>query len=264
MKKLTTADIRSMKGGEKIACLTAGDCAMARLLDEAGIHLILVGDSLGMTLLGFDDTLPVTMEHMLHHTAAVVRGTKQALVVADMPFMSYQAGIDEAVANAGRFLKEAGADAVKIEGGAFRAELITTLTRNGIPTLAHIGMTPQSVREFGGYKVQGKTPEAATTLIEDARSVAAAGAFALVLECVPGPVSADITAAVDIPTIGIGAGAACDGQVLVSNDILGLYAGHTPKFVKPYAALGQAMKDAFTAYREDVRKGDFPGPEHTY
>ena len=264
MRKLNTRDIRKMKGLEKIVCLTAGDCAMARLLDEVGIHLILVGDSLGMTLLGFEDTLPVTMEHMLHHTAAVVRGTTQALVVADMPFMSYQASMDEAVANAGRFLKDAGAAAVKIEGGAFRADLIQTLVQNGIPTLAHIGMTPQSVREMGGYKIQGKTPEDAKALMNDAKALAQAGAFAVVLECVPASVSTEITTTIDIPTIGIGAGPDCDGQVLVTNDILGLYTEHTPKFVKQYADLGSAMKDAFTAYKHDVQQGSFPGPEHTY
>jgi 3-methyl-2-oxobutanoate hydroxymethyltransferase len=260
----TAAKIRTAKGRQRLACLTAYDFATARMLDEAGVPLILVGDSLGMTVLGYASTLPVTMEQVLHHTAAVARGVKEALVVADMPFMSYQASNEQALTNAGRLLKEAGAGAVKIEGGAFRAPLIRDLVRNGIPVLGHIGLTPQSVLEMGGFKVQGRTPEQAENLIEDARALEDAGVFAVVLECMPPNVADGITKAVGIPTIGIGAGPHCDGQILVTPDLLGIQTGVAPKFVKRYAEVGAAMQSAFSAYRADVEAGSFPGPEHTY
>jgi len=256
--KWTVPRIKACKGVEKIACLTAGDCATARLLDAAGLHLVLVGDSLANTLLGYETTLPVTMEQMLHHTAAVVRGVRQALVVADMPFMSYQVSDERALANAGRFLKEAGADAVKLEGGGLRETCIRRLTGNGIPVMGHIGLTPQSVRAMGGYKVQGRLPAEAETLLSDAGALEAAGVFAIVLECVPHDLAARITAAVSVPTIGIGAGGDCDGQVLVTTDMLGIDTGATPSFVKRYAELGDAMKAAFLGYRDDVANGRFP------
>ena len=260
----TTARIRSAKGRQKLACLTAYDYTTARLIDESGVPLILVGDSLAMTMLGYDTTLPVTMEQMLHHTAAVVRGVKQALVVADMPFMSYQVSVSQGIENAGRFLKESGAGAVKVEGGAVRTELVSALVANGIPALAHIGLTPQSIHEMGGYKVQGRTNGDAQTLIADARALADAGAFALVLECVPGELASEITAAVPIPTIGIGAGVGCDGQILVTHDLLGLYDALRPRFVKQYAALGDSMRQAFADYIGEVESGAFPADEHTY
>jgi 3-methyl-2-oxobutanoate hydroxymethyltransferase len=261
----TAVDIREAKGRRKVACLTAYDFATARLVDESGMPLILVGDSLGMTVLGHATTLPVTMEEMLHHTKAVVRGTRHALVVADMPFLSYQTSIEEGIRNAGRFLKEAGAGAVKIEGGAFRGPLVEALVQNGMPVLGHIGLTPQSVREMGGFKVQGREREAAERLLEDARVLERAGVFGIVLECMPADVAGRITRAVSVPTIGIGAGSDCDGQVLVIHDMLGLTpAGGTPKFVKRYAELAGAMASAFAAYRDDVEAGRFPAAEHTY
>ena len=263
MKSITPRDITAMKGVEKIACLTAYDYRTARLLDDAGIHLILVGDSLGMTVLGYENTLPVTMDEMIHHTAAVARGVKYALVVGDMPFMSYQASIEQALLNAGRFIR-AGAHAVKVEGGAFRAETIRALVQNGIPVLGHIGLTPQSIQAYGGHKVQGRNEDAADQLREDARAVAAAGAFAMVIEGVPADLATEITGLVDIPTIGIGAGPGCDGQVLVVNDILGMFGDFKPKFVKRYAELGAEMKKAFDSYKKDVEDGKFPGPEHCY
>ncbi|GAF98479.1 unnamed protein product, partial [marine sediment metagenome] len=247
-----------------VVCLTAYDCSMARIADEAGIHLLLVGDSLAMTVLGYETTLPVTMEEMLHHTAAVVRGTKNALVVADMPFMSYQASVEEAIENAGRFMKGTGAGAVKIEGGAFRGPLVKTFVENGIPVLGHIGLTPQSVRETGGYKVRGKNEKDAEQLIEDAKELEEAGVFAVVLECVPAELGKKITGLVNIPTIGIGAGNGCDGQILVSHDLLGLFSEVTPKFVKKYADLGSGMKQAFEVYRREVEDGTFPSEEHSY
>ncbi len=263
METWTAKKIRAAKGEGKIVCLTAYDFSLARIMDEAGVHLILVGDSLAMTALGYETTLPVTMEQMLHHTAAVVRGTRRALVVADMPFMSYQASPGQALVNAGRFLKEAGAGAVKVEGGAFRAPLVRELVRNGVPVLGHIGLTPQSVRERG-YAVQGRKSAEARGLVEDARALEKAGAFAVVLECVPAAVGRAITRAVRIPTIGIGAGPHCDGQILVTSDLLGLYSELTPKFVKRYAELGRAARGAFLAYARDVETGRFPDASHTY
>jgi 3-methyl-2-oxobutanoate hydroxymethyltransferase len=264
MKAWSAPRIKAMKGSAKIPCVTVYDYLGARLADAAGIPLLLVGDSLGMTVLGFGTTLPVTTEMMLHHTAAVARGTRDALVVADMPFLSYQVSLPDALRNAGRFLQEAGADAVKIEGGAFRAGLVEALSINGIPVLGHIGLTPQSVHALGGYKVQGRTREAAEQLVADARALADAGAFAVVLECVPPDVAEAVTAACAAPVIGIGAGPACDGQVLVYNDLLGLAEAPPPKFVRPYAALAESARAALRAYADDVRAGAFPGPEQCY
>ena len=244
--------------------MTAYDFVTARLADEAGFPLLLVGDSLGTTVLGYSSTLPVTLDVMLHHTAAVVRGTRDALVVADMPFLSYQVSVAEGIRNAGRFLQEAGADAVKVEGGAFRSGLVSELTLNGIPVLGHIGLTPQSVNQMGGYKVQGRTQAASEQLVADAYALEAAGAFAVVLECVPPDLGEAVAAAVQIPVIGIGAGPGCDGQVLVMNDLLGLSLNPPPKFVKAYAALADTMRAAFGAYKQEVERGVFPAPEQCY
>jgi 3-methyl-2-oxobutanoate hydroxymethyltransferase len=262
--KWTAIRIRECKGVQKVVCLTAGDFSTARLLDEAGMHLVLVGDSLAMTLLGYETTLPVTMEEMLHHTSSVARAVKSALVVADMPFMSYQVSIEQALANAGRFIKEAGADAVKIEGGRIREACVKALTGNGIPVLGHIGLTPQSIRVMGGYKIQGRLPAEAEALLADAEALDKAGVFAIVLECVPRDLAARITASVSVPTIGIGAGAACDGQVLVTHDLLGIATSVSPSFAKRYAEVGASMLTAFTAYRDDVADGRFPGVEHSF
>jgi 3-methyl-2-oxobutanoate hydroxymethyltransferase len=259
----TAARIRATKNQRKLACLTASDFAMARRMDAAGIPLILVGDSLAMTVLGYPNTLPVTMDQMVHHTAAVVRGVRQALVVADMPFLSYQVSISQALENAGRFLKEAGAGAVKIEGGALRVPVIEALIQNGIPVLGHIGVVPQNI-QVAGYRVRGRGEEETEQLLADARALEAAGVFALVVECVPPEVGKEITRTVGMPTIGIGAGPGCDGQVLVTPDLLGLFDDFTPKFVKRYAELGKAMDQAFTAFRDDVEGSRFPGPEHCY
>lgn len=262
--KWTVARIRAQKGKGRIACLTAYDFAFARLLDEAGIPLLLVGDSVGMTVLGYETTLPVTVADMVHHTAAVTRGVRRALVVADMPFLSYQASTERAVSNAGRLLKRGGADAVKLEGGAMRAEVVRTLVSNGIPVMGHIGLLPQNVRAMGGYKVQGRDAAAADRIRADACALAEAGAFAIVLEGMPAPLAAAITGEVPVPTIGIGAGAACDGQILVLHDLLGLSGALRPRFVKRYADLGASVREAAGAYRADVENGAFPGPEHTY
>ncbi|MDD5678448.1 MAG: 3-methyl-2-oxobutanoate hydroxymethyltransferase [Kiritimatiellae bacterium] len=262
--KWTAGKIRALKGRGKFACLTAYDYTTARLLDEAGLPLVLVGDSLATPMLGYADTLPVTMAEMLHHAAAVARGVKSALVVADMPFMSYQVSISQAIENAGRFIKEAKADAVKIEGGAFRTPTVKALIENGIPVLGHIGLTPQSIHAMGGYKVQGKKPAEAQNLLQDASALTEAGVFAVVLECMPPALGREITRAIPVPTIGIGAGPDCDGQILVTTDLLGLFSEFTPKFVKRYASLGTEMNKAFAAYKADVAKGTFPGPEHCY
>ena len=265
MKQWTALQIKNSKGRQRLACLTAYDAGMARLLDEAGIPLILVGDSVANTMLGHATTLPVTLEQMLHHTAAVARGVAGALVVGDMPFMSYQAGDDQAVRNAGRFLQEAGADAVKLEGGRLRAGLIRRLVDNGIPVMGHLGLTPQSVLALGGYKVQGRQPEAAAALLADAEALDQAGVFSLVLECVPAALAQTITQAVSVPTIGIGAGPACDGQILVLHDMLGLTPpGATAKFVKRYAELGTAVSQAVQQYQSEVESGVFPTPEQSY
>lgn len=260
----TAPKIRALKGKEKIVCLTAYDYAMARLVDEAGIHLILVGDSLGMTMLGYENTLPVTMDQMIHHAAAVSRGVRQALVVGDMPFLSYHVSLEQGIANAGRFIQEGGVNAVKIEGGTVRAPLIHALVQNGIPVLGHIGLTPQSIEVMGGFKVQGRNREGAHQLLEDARAVEDAGAFALVLEAMPSDLAAEITADVGLPTIGIGAGPCCDGQILVLHDVLGLYGEFQPKFVKRYAELGRQIVQVLKQYKQEVESGAFPGPEHCY
>ena len=262
--KWTAERIKGLKGNGKVSCLTAYDFTTAQLLDAAGLHMALVGDSLANTLLGYPTTLPVTMEQMIHHTAAVSRGVTNAMVVADMPFMSYQVSVEQALTNAGRFLKEAGADGVKIEGGAFRSGTVAALVANGIPVLGHIGLTPQSIRQVGGYKVQGKSSTDADRLLADAEALESAGVFAIVIECVPAALGDTITRAVQIPTIGIGAGPCCDGQVLVSHDVLGL-SGHTvPRFAKRYADLGDRVLQAFKDYKRDVDTGAFPAKEHGY
>ena len=262
--KWTASKIKALKGERKIAMLTAYDALTASLLEDAGIPAILVGDSLSNTVLGYETTLPVTMDEMLHHTAAVVRGAKNALIIADMPFMSYQPSVAMALENAGRFLKEAHADAVKIEGGAMRAELIETLVKNGIPVLGHIGLTPQSIKEMGGYHVQGKTSEQARKLMDDAMAVEQAGAFGIVLECVPAGLGEKISKALKIPTIGIGAGGGCDGQVLVLTDLLGISGKPAPKFVKRFATLHPLIAEALSTYKGEVESGAFPSDEQTY
>jgi 3-methyl-2-oxobutanoate hydroxymethyltransferase len=270
--KITVPDLLQRKNqaagshskSQKITCLTAYDYPAARLLDEAGVDVILVGDSLGMVVLGHESTLPVTLEDMLHHTRAVRRGTKRALLVADMPFGSYHTDTAESLRNAVRFVKEAGAEAVKVEGGERRLELIARLTEAEIPVMGHVGLTPQSLNALGSYRVQGKTPEAAEKLIRDARAVEAAGAFAVVLEAVPRELAAQITRDLRIPTIGIGAGPDCDGQVLVIHDILGLTFNQTPKFARQYANVGEIISSAVRAYCEDVRSGGFPADAESY
>lgn len=250
--------------GERLTMLTAYDYSTAKLMDASGINGILVGDSLGMVMLGYEDTLSVTMEDMIHHTAAVARGTKNALVVGDMPFMSYQTSVYDAVYNAGRLIKEGRCQAVKLEGGASVCEQIKAITAASIPVMAHIGLTPQSVNAFGGFKVQGKDEEAARRLIEEAKAVEAAGAFAVVLECVPAKLAEIITHSVQIPTIGIGAGKDCDGQILVYQDMLGMFSELKPKFVKQFARVGDVMKEAFASYIEETEAGTFPAQEHTF
>ncbi|HAL91631.1 MAG TPA: 3-methyl-2-oxobutanoate hydroxymethyltransferase [Verrucomicrobia bacterium] len=262
-KRITPRAITAMKGVEKIACLTAYDFQTARLLDEAGIPLLLVGDSVGTTLLGYDNTLPVALIDMIRHASAVVRGTKRALVAVDLPFMTYQESIEQALRHCGRVIQKTGCQAVKIEGGEFRAPTIESLVQNGIPVLAHIGLTPQSVQTLG-VRVQGRGEAAARKLIADAKAVEAAGAFAVVLETVPAALGAQIAAAVKIPVIGIGAGPGCDGQILVINDMLGLSGNFHPKFVKVYADLGAQISTAAAAYKADVLSSAFPGPEHCY
>ena len=262
--KWTAAKIKALKGERKIAMLTAYDALTASLVDGADIPVVLVGDSLGMTVLGYETTLPVSMEEMLHHTTAVARGVENALIIADMPFMSYQPSTEMGLENAGRFIKEAHADAVKIEGGAVRTELIEALVVNGIPVLGHIGLTPQSIKETGGYKVQGKTSGQARQLMDDAMAVEQAGAFALVLECVPAELGEMISSALSIPTIGIGAGAGCDGQVLVFTDLLGISGKPVPRFVKKYADLNPLIAEALSAYKAEVESGAFPADEQTY
>jgi len=249
---------------QKITCLTAYDYPTARLLDEAGVDVLLVGDSLGMVVLGYDSTIPVTLDEMLHHTRAVRRGTRNALVVTDMPYGTYHADISESVRNAVRLVKEAGAEAVKIEGGERRLELISRLTEAEIPVMGHIGLTPQSVNALGVFKVQGKTPAAAEQLIRDARAVEAAGAFAIVLEGIPRELASQITRDLRIPTIGIGAGAECDGQILVLNDLLGLTFHPVPKFAREYANLGELISSAVREYCSDVRRGSFPSENESY
>ncbi len=269
--KVTVPDIFARKSRStieptppKITCLTAYDYPTARLLDEAGVDILLVGDSLGMVVLGYENTLAVTMEEMLHHARAVRRGVRRALVVADMPYGSYHTELAESVRNAVRFIKEAGAEAVKVEGGERRLELISRLVEAEIPVMGHVGLTPQSLHAFGGFKVQGKTLEAAEQLVRDARAVEAAGAFSIVLESVPRELAAQITQQLRIPTIGIGAGPECDGQVLVFHDLVGLTAGHLPKFARRYAHLSEVIARAASEFCEDTRAGRFPADEESY
>ena len=264
MKNTTATFAEMKKNGEKITMLTAYDYSTAKLVDKAGINSILVGDSLGMVMLGYPDSTRVTMEDMLHHVKAVVRGAENALVVADMPFMSYQTSVYDAVKNAGRLIQEGGAGCVKLEGGVCVKEQIKAIVEAGIPVCGHVGLTPQSINAFGGFKVQGKTASAAKKIIEDAKAVEEAGAFAIVLEGIPAPLADIITNMLTIPTIGIGASGNCDGQVLVYQDMLGLYSDFTPKFVKKYANIGEAMVDAFKRYDEEVKAGAFPTVEYTY
>lgn len=265
MPKITIQDFLKKKTeGKKITMLTAYDYPFAQIVDEAGIDAILVGDSLGMVVQGLENTLPVTMDEMIYHTRIVSRAVKNALVIGDMPFMSYQAGIKDAVRNAGRFLKEAGAAAVKLEGGAEVAEQIMAMTRSDIPVMAHIGLTPQSIHRMGGYKVQGKTEEAAKRLIEEAHMVEEAGAFSLLLEAIPRGLAEMITSELSIPTIGIGAGPSCDGQVLVLHDVIGMFERFVPKFVKRYANLKEEALRAISEYKDDVEKGAFPSEEQSF
>jgi 3-methyl-2-oxobutanoate hydroxymethyltransferase len=262
--RITINQIKEMKQkGEKIAMLTAYDYSTARIVDEAGIPLILVGDSLGMVVLGYESTIPVTMEEMLHHTKAVVRGTKQAMVIGDMPFMTYHISIEDALRNAARFIQEGGAQAVKLEGGVTVAEKVRRIVECGIPVMGHIGLTPQSIHQFGGHKIQGKTPEAAARLLEDAKALEQAGAFSIVLETVPAQLAKLITKKIGIPTIGIGAGVDCDGQVQVINDLLGSYTDFVPKHAKQYAKLTDIIRKAVTEYQNEVKEGSFPTDKHS-
>jgi 3-methyl-2-oxobutanoate hydroxymethyltransferase len=264
-KKLTIQDIILMKqNGERISMLTAYDASFAGLLDSSGIDMILVGDSLGMVLLGYESTIPVTMEEMLHHCRAVKKGVNRAIMVGDMPFMSYQVSETEAITNGGRFLKEAGCDAVKLEGGTEVCDTVKAIVRAGIPVMGHIGLTPQTASQLGGYKVQGKDTESARRLLESARDLEAAGVFSIVLECIPAQLSKVISEAVSIPTIGIGAGQHCDGQVLVTHDMLGMFEKFVPTFVKKYINLAPQIKEAVAAYNTEVKSGAFPNEEQSF
>lgn len=263
--KTTVATLKEKKlAGEKVTMLTAYDYSTAKLMDNAGIEMLLVGDSLGNVILGYENTLSVTMEDMIHHTSAVARGAENAMVVADMPFMSYQTSVYDAVVNAGRLIKEGHAHAVKLEGGKSVCPQIKAITEASIPVVAHIGLTPQSVNAFGGFKVQGKDAENAERLVEEAKAVQKAGAFAVVMECVPAKLAEYITSQVSITTIGIGAGAGCDGQVLVYQDMLGMFSDYKPKFVKKFADVGSIMTQAFSDYIKEVKDGTFPAEEHTF
>ena len=264
MKNTVVTFKEAKQKNEKLSMLTAYDYSTAKIIDEAGINGILVGDSLGMVCLGYEDTLSVTMEDMIHHTSAVTRGAKNTLVVADMPFMSYQTCVYDAVVNAGRLIKEGRAQAVKLEGGIEVCDKIEAIVKASIPVMGHIGLTPQSVNAFGGFKVQGKGEEAAKKLIDEALAIEKAGAFAVVLECVPAKLAAIISEKLSIPTIGIGAGVNCDGQILVYQDMLGLFSDFTPKFVKKYENLGEKMNIAFKKYIEEVKDGVFPAEEHSF
>ena len=265
MSRVTIRDLTRMKrNGEKIPMITAYDYTSAQLVERAGIPIILVGDSLGQVILGYDSTVPVTMEDMIHHTRIVVRGTRRAHVVGDLPFLSYHADPSDAIRNAGRLLKEGGAQSVKLEGGRAQAETVSRIVQSGIPVMGHIGLTPQSVNQLGGYRVQGKTLKAAVRLMEDARALEEAGAYAIVLECVPAQLAAMITERVGVPTIGIGAGVGCDGQVQVFHDLLGLYQDFTPKHARRYAKLGDSIIAATSGYARDVRDRAFPTDEQSY
>lgn len=264
MKNTVRTFQAAKENGEKITMLTAYDYSTAKLMDEAGINAILVGDSLGNTMLGYEDTISVTVEDMIHHGAAVSRGCKNTMVVVDMPFMSYQTSTYDALVNAGRLMKEGRANAVKLEGGASVCEQIKAITDAGIPVMAHLGLTPQSINAFGGNRVQGKSEEAAQKLIDDALAVQEAGAFAVVLECIPAKLADIITKKLYIPTIGIGAGAGCDGQILVYQDMLGMFSDYVPKFVKRFAEVGEVMKAGFNDYIKEVSEGTYPAEEHTF
>ncbi|HEX2235083.1 MAG TPA: 3-methyl-2-oxobutanoate hydroxymethyltransferase [Actinomycetota bacterium] len=261
---ITVRDVRAFKErGERFPMLTAYDASQARLLDEAGIPLLLVGDTLGMEVLGFPSTVPVTLDDMLHHTAAVARGARNALVIGDMPFMTYQVSVEEGVRNAGRFLKQAGAGAVKLEGGAPVVDLVRRLVAVGVPVMGHVGLTPQSVNQLGGWRVQGRSHEQAERILADAKALEAAGAFAIVLEAVPAALAREITQTLTVPTIGIGAGPHCDGQVLVFHDVFGM-SEFSARFVKRYAQVGDSVRAGAARFAEDVRAGRYPGPEHSY
>lgn len=264
MKNTVSTIQKQKEQGDKITMLTCYDYSTAKLMDEVGINTILVGDSLGMTVLGYEDTLSVTMEDMIHHCAAVTRGAKNALVIGDMPFMSYQVSIEQAVMNAGRLMKEGRVQMVKLEGGAAVCPQIEAIVKASIPVCAHIGLTPQSINAFGGFKIQGKSLEAAKQLVEDAKAIEAAGASMVVLEGIPAKLAQVITDTINIPTIGIGAGVGCDGQVLVYQDMLGMFTDFKPKFVKVFADTGNYMKNAFTSYINEVKDGSFPAEENTY
>ena len=264
MKNTTTSIMQMKNSGHKISMLTAYDYTTARLLDEAGVNTILVGDSLGNVILGYEDTISVTVEDMIHHSAAVARPSKKALVVTDLPFMSYQTSEYDAVVNAGRLMKEGRAGAVKLEGGKEVCPQIKAIVSAGIPVVAHLGLTPQSINTFGGFKVQGKTEAAAKKLIEDAKAVEEAGAFLLVLECVPAKLAKLVTESINIPTIGIGAGVGCDGQVLVIYDMLGMFSDFKPKFVKHFANAGDVIREAVKTYIAEIDDGTFPAEEHCY
>ena len=264
-EKVTVPEIRRMKqGSEKITALTAYDYSFARILDEAGVDILLVGDSLGSVIQGQENTLPVTLDEMIYHTRAVVRGRKRALVVSDMPFLSFQVSLEEAKRNAGKFLQEGGAEAVKIEGGVRMLETVEAIVQIGIPVMGHVGLTPQSIHQFGGYKVQGKEKEQREAILQDALAVEEAGAFSIVLEGVPMELAQEITRRLSIPTIGIGAGMHCDGQVLVVHDMLGLFDKYTPKFVKKYVDLKEVMAEAVKSFIAEVREGKFPDEEHSF
>jgi len=261
----TISDIKKLKeAGEKISMLTAYDYAFASIIDECDIDILLVGDSLGMVVLGYNTTLPVTMDEMIHHTKAVVRGAQKALIVGDMPFLSYQLSTEKALANAGRFLQEADAQAVKLEGGREYAETVRQMTTAGIPVMAHLGLTPQCIHQIGGFKVQGKKEDAARRIMEDAKIMEEAGAFSMVLECVPESLAREITRNLNIPTIGIGAGVHCDGQVLVINDLLGIYDKFTPRHVKKYTNLNAEIKKAVKNYIREVKNSNFPDADHSF
>lgn len=269
MARIGIKDVQAMKQqGDKIVMLTAYDYPSARIAEAAGVDMILVGDSLGMVVLGYDDTIKVTLDDMLHHSKAVARGSERALVVTDLPFMTYQTSVEDAMRNAGRLLQEGGAQAVKLEGGVHMAETVRRLVQVGIPVVGHIGLTPQSINQLGGYKVQGRTPEAAERLLEDAVALQQAGAFCIVLETVPAPLAELITQRLAIPVIGIGAGAACDGQVLVWHDLLSYHTSfltrHIPRHVKEYAHVGDDMRKAIEQYAAEVRDGSFPTPEQSF
>jgi len=265
VKKVTVKDLTSMKKqGKRIVCLTAYDFPTASLLDESGVDFILVGDTLGMVVLGYDSTLPVTVEDIIHHTKAVMRGAKRSLVVADMPFMSYQVSPEQGLETAGRLMKETGCGAVKLEGGFREIETVERIVSAGIPVIGHVGLTPQSINAFGGYKVQGKASEDARRIRREAKALENAGASAVVLECVPSQLAELISADLTVPTIGIGAGVGCDGQILVFHDIFGLYGGFSPRFVRRYADLGSSIKDAVERYADDVRDGSFPSARESF